>query len=380
MQSGDGSLRSEQGGAPVRQDEISVRKSHEQENLGQTSPNSADAFQSQQYQQHYPTRSSSQSQGSQSESQLEHSEPPPRSSRRTAAQSSPPVNHQARPHQPQRQPQYTSKSTASSSTNSFGDTLSAHSSPFPGGGATSTDTLTFIPTLAVDDRKGDKKSKKDRDDDSSSTTSTRSWKWFKSDDKKKEEAKKAKSKSAGERSQDNARLDVIQTSIDKSASRGRESLVLERDNTESRLQEERKKETNRRSDSKRDRDGSLFSSIFGSKRKEEKEKSTRKIQHLQVPEEPIYKPLEPDIDYHWSRFPLLEERAIYRMAHIKLANPRRPLLSQVLLSNFMYSYLAIVQAMHPQMNVPTSPQQKRREEEARRKQQEEEYRQKDGNG
>jgi hypothetical protein len=39
----------------------------------------------------------------------------------------------------------------------------------------------------------------------------------------------------------------------------------------------------------------------------------------------------------------------------------------------MYSYLAIVQAMHPQMNVPTSPQQKRLEEEARRKRQEQEY-------
>lgn len=39
----------------------------------------------------------------------------------------------------------------------------------------------------------------------------------------------------------------------------------------------------------------------------------------------------------------------------------------------MYSYLAIVQAMHPQMNVPVSPQQKRLEEEARRKRQEEDY-------
>ena len=35
------------------------------------------------------------------------------------------------------------------------------------------------------------------------------------------------------------------------------------------------------------------------------------------------------------------------MAHIKLANPRRALHSQVLLSNFMYSYLAKVQMMHP---------------------------------
>ncbi|KAK3110557.1 hypothetical protein LTR53_015030 [Teratosphaeriaceae sp. CCFEE 6253] len=46
------------------------------------------------------------------------------------------------------------------------------------------------------------------------------------------------------------------------------------------------------------------------------------------------------------------------MAHIKLANPRRALYSQVLLSNFMYSYLAKVQALHPQMQIPASQQQK----------------------
>jgi hypothetical protein len=171
---------------------------------------------------------------------------------------------------------------------------------------------------------------------------------------------------------------VIQTSIEKNASptKGRESLVLDRDNVDTKLSEERRKESNRKSESKKDKDGSIFSSIFGgSKRKEEKEKSSKKAQHLQVPEDPPYKPLVPDVDYNWTRFPLLEERAIYRMAHIKLANPRRSLQSQVLLSNFMYSYLAIVQAMHPSMNVPTSPQQKRLEEEARRKQQEMEYQQ-----
>ncbi|KAL2166615.1 hypothetical protein VTG60DRAFT_2461 [Thermothelomyces hinnuleus] len=59
------------------------------------------------------------------------------------------------------------------------------------------------------------------------------------------------------------------------------------------------------------------------------------------------------------------------MAHIKLANPRRPLHSQVLLSNFMYSYLAKVQAMHPQLQIPTSPQQKRQEEERKRREAEE---------
>lgn len=276
------------------------------------------------------------------------------------------------------QQQHTSRSSYPQS-QSLNDNLAANPSLLPGSGSSRTDSLTFIPTLNQDERKPEKKSKKDRDDDSSSTKSSGSaWKWFKStsDDKekKKEESKKSKTKSLGERVQDNVRLDVIQTSIDKNAPKGRESLVLDRDNVESKLQEERKKESHRKSDSKRDKDGSIFSSIFGgSKKKEEKERNAKKTQHLKVPEEPVYKPLVPDVDYHWTRFPLLEERAIYRMAHIKLANPRRPLLSQVLLSNFMYSYLAIVQAMHPQMNVPISPQQKRLEEEARRKQQEQEY-------
>lgn len=252
-------------------------------------------------------------------------------------------------------------------------------SSLSGGDASRTDNLTFIPTLSQVEKKPEKKSKKDRDEESSSSRSGSAWKWFKGvtddRDKKKEESKKAKTKALVERTQDNVRLDVIQTSIDKNAVKGRESLVLDRDHVDSKLLEERKKESHRKSDSKKDKDGSIFSSIFGgSKKKEEKEKVNKKSQHLQVPEDPPYKPMQPDVDYNWTRFPLLEERAIYRMAHIKLANPRRSLLSQVLLSNFMYSYLAIVQAMHPQMNVPTSPQQKRLEEEARRKQQEQEYR------
>ncbi len=248
----------------------------------------------------------------------------------------------------------------------------------PGGGNTRTDALTFIPTLGPDERKSEKKSKKDKDDDASSFKSSGAWKWLKgvTDDKKKEESKKSKAKALAEKAQDNVRLDVLQTSIDKTAPKGRESLVLDRDSFDSKLQEERKKESVRKSDSKKEKDGNIFTSIFGGgKKKEEKEKerSTKKNSLLHVPDEPVYKPLQPDVDYNWTRFPLLEERAIYRMAHIKLANPRRPLLSQVLLSNFMYSYLAIVQAMHPQMNIPVSPQQKRLEEEARRKQQEQEY-------
>lgn len=279
------------------------------------------------------------------------------------------------------QSQYITKSPNSMHLHTMGDSLASPSSLI-GADASRTDSLTFIPTLSQPEKKPEKKSsKKDKDEDSSSTSSRSgsAWKWFKGvtddRDRKKEEGRKSKTRASAERTQDNVRLDVIQTSIDRSNVKGRESLVLDRDNVDSKLLEERKKESNRKSDSKKEKDGSIFSSIFGgSKKKEEKEKVNKKSQqYLQVPEDVSFKPLTPDVDYNWSRFPLLEERAIYRMAHIKLANPRRSLLSQVLLSNFMYSYLAIVQTMHPQMNVPTSPQQKRLEEEARRKRREEEY-------
>lgn len=45
-----------------------------------------------------------------------------------------------------------------------------------------------------------------------------------------------------------------------------------------------------------------------------------------------------------KRLPIHVERAIYRLSHMKLANPRRPLQHQVLISNFMFWYLSIVDA------------------------------------
>lgn len=335
-----------------------------------------------QYSRSFPERSSSQKNLPQPEPEAEPEsairEPPARSSRRPAASLATHSTHHSVSKASQQYSSISSSSKPIRPAHSLNETLNSSPSPLLGDG-TRTDSLTFIPTLSQEEeRRLDKKSKKDRDEDSLSTSTSRTgsaWKWFKGSaddkDKKKDESKRARMKAAVDRAQDNARLDVLQTSIEKSP-RGRESLVLDRDNMDNKLQEERKKESSRKSDSKKEKDGSIFSSFFGgSKRKEEKERGNKKSQHLQVPEEPLYKPLQPDVDYNWTRFPLLEERAIYRMAHIKLANPRRPLLSQVLLSNFMYSYLAIVQAMHPQMNVPLSPQQKRLEEEARRKQQHE---------
>jgi len=164
-----------------------------------------------------------------------------------------------------------------------------------------------------------------------------------------------------DKSHDNTRLDLLQTTME--GGRGRESLVLDRGDVK--LEEERKKESSRKTsggDAKKEKDSSLFSSFFGGgKKKTDRESVGKKISSRALSPDPPHHLLKPDVDYNWTRFTLLEERAIYRMAHIKLANPRRALYSQVLLSNFMYSYLAKVQQMHPQMQIPQSAAQKQQQ-------------------
>ncbi|KAB5542939.1 hypothetical protein GE09DRAFT_232228 [Coniochaeta sp. 2T2.1] len=324
----------------------------------------------------FPERSSSQKIAQQLYS-AQPEEPPARSNKRPSpqreSQTSPPLS----------QP-LPAKEQSPASNQTLTD-MANHPSPLPGGGATRTDSLTFIPTLSASD---DKKRTKEKDADSESISSTKSsgWKWFKSDDKdkkkkkeqheKEEAARKAKSKSGSNNSSDSARLDVLQSSIDNVVAKGRESLLLDRESIDNKLTEERKKESTRKtSDSKKEKEG-FFGGLFGgSKKKTEKDPSSKKKDSLRaLSPEPPSRPLRPDIDFPWSRFTIIEERAIYRMAHIKLANPRRSLQSQVLLSNFMYSYLAKVQAMHPQIQVPVSPQQKRQEEERKKREAEEQRR------
>lgn len=253
------------------------------------------------------------------------------------------------------------------------DDISSHPSPLPGSGNTRTDALTMVPTY--DEKKADKK-------DGSRKSS---WNWlFDRDDKKsKEDADNSSSKSRGSKISknlaDKARLDVLQNSIDGNVSgRGRESIVLNRDDIK--LDEERKKESKKYSDpvKEKSKEPGLLSAIFGGKKKssdgEVKEKRRKTREHSP---EPAARILKPDIDYNWTRFSILEERAIYRMAHIKLANPRRALYSQVLLSNFMYSYLAKVQMMHPQMQIPASQRaaQRGQQEEQQKKQQQQQQQQ-----
>jgi hypothetical protein len=223
--------------------------------------------------------------------------------------------------------------------------LSSHPSPLPGSsGNNRTDSLTLVPTFEekkVEKKEGGRKS---------------SWKWILgNDEKSKEDAQsessssKSKSGKAAKVTADKARLDLLQNSIDGNvSSRGRESIVLNREDVK--LEEERAKPV------KKEKESGLLSAIFGGKKKtadgEGKEKKRKPERNFSPSPPPRI--LKPDIDYNWTRFSILEERAIYRMAHIKLANPRRALYSQVLLSNFMYSYLAKVQMMHPQIQIPAA--------------------------
>lgn len=236
--------------------------------------------------------------------------------------------------------------TASSSL----DDLSSHPSPLPGSGNTRTDALTIVPTF--DERKAEKKEAPRKS----------SWKWIlgsdDNDKKSKDDQSESSKKSSklSKQSADKARLDVLQNSIDGTVpARGRESIVLNREDIE--LDEERKKEGKKPAQPKKEKEkDGLLSALFGGRKKTSdgdlKEKKRKTDRGLSP--EPAPRILKPDIDYNWTRFSILEERAIYRMAHIKLANPRRALYSQVLLSNFMYSYLAKVQMMHPQIQIPAA--------------------------
>ncbi|KAL8804865.1 MAG: hypothetical protein Q9223_005546 [Gallowayella weberi] len=250
--------------------------------------------------------------------------------------------------------------------------IASHPSPLPGS-STRTDSLSFIPTLSVDEKKADSRKAKDKKEKEATEGSRKSsWSWgamMGSDDKEKErkreeDSKKIKSKVTRpvDKSHDNTRLDVLQTTME--GNRGRESLVLDRGDMK--LEEERKKESSRKTSGgdKKEKDSGLFSSLFGGgKKKSGQEASGKKSFARNISPEPPPRILRPGIDYCWTRFPVAEERAIYRMAHIKLANPRRALHSQVLLSNFMYSYLALVQQSqhgqqtHPRIQIPAQKQQ-----------------------
>ncbi|KAF4630172.1 hypothetical protein G7Y89_g7969 [Cudoniella acicularis] len=228
--------------------------------------------------------------------------------------------------------------------------MAQHPSPLPGGSAR-TDTLTFIPTF--EEKKPEKKSKKEKDEESSGSRKPSwvlAWTFYNLPWK-----------------QPLPEAEKVYYWI----------VIVLRTNCKMRG----KKESSRKSggENKKEKDG-LFSSFFGGgKKKSDRDSGGKKgSSQRALSPDPPHRELKPDIDYNWARFSILEERAIYRMAHIKLANPRRALYSQVLLSNFMYSYLAKVQQMHPQLQIPQSALQKKQEAERRQKEQEQQQQQQEG--
>ncbi|KAI8992531.1 hypothetical protein BDB01DRAFT_832826 [Pilobolus umbonatus] len=94
-----------------------------------------------------------------------------------------------------------------------------------------------------------------------------------------------------------------------------------------------------------------FSSLFSRKSKQNNEtKANITSQHLTTA------PKDFQLNrMYMTRLPLHVERAIYRLSHIKLANPRRPLKEQVLISNLMFWYLSIIATNNPSDNQSIIP-------------------------
>ena len=106
----------------------------------------------------------------------------------------------------------------------------------------------------------------------------------------------------------------------------------------------------------KEKDAGFFGALFGSKKKPE-ESPPIGLAHGQSGREAAVALLgaskssrgnvppaspQPQGVNNYSRYPIHVERAIYRLSHIKLANPRRALYEQVLISNLMFWYLGVI--------------------------------------
>ncbi|KAG1728057.1 uncharacterized protein EDB91DRAFT_868247 [Suillus paluster] len=105
-----------------------------------------------------------------------------------------------------------------------------------------------------------------------------------------------------------------------------------------------------------EKEGGFFGSLFSSKKKADeqasqpnqygsgREAATALLGQSKSSKQyvPSPSPQLPGGQGTYARYPIHVERAIYRLSHIKLANPRRPLYEQVLISNLMFWYLGVI--------------------------------------
>ncbi|KAF8956930.1 hypothetical protein BDZ97DRAFT_1763330 [Flammula alnicola] len=121
----------------------------------------------------------------------------------------------------------------------------------------------------------------------------------------------------------------------------------------------------------KEKESGFFGSLFGKKKQESEYQSSMtggtsgreaaqallgasKSSKSYVP--PTSPGLAPGIGGNpYARYPIHVERAIYRLSHIKLANPRRPLYEQVLISNLMFWYLGVINKAQNPPSSPTAP-------------------------
>lgn len=110
---------------------------------------------------------------------------------------------------------------------------------------------------------------------------------------------------------------------------------------------------------KKEKDTGFFGSLFGSGKKKQEDQESKGLLAGAGPAAAAallgaskssknqIRPPSPNLTNNYSRYPIHVERAVYRLSHIKLANPRRPLYEQVLISNLMFWYLGIINKVTP---------------------------------
>lgn len=125
-------------------------------------------------------------------------------------------------------------------------------------------------------------------------------------------------------------------------------LGLGRDDDKGRKKGRSASSSSAKDDSKESSSSGFLGGLFGRKHREEHDRPPPRTQAPSPPPEPKIPPppptasgvLLPNGRYaNFYRLPIHVERAVYRLSHIKLANPRRPLYEQVLISNLMCTYL-----------------------------------------
>lgn len=113
------------------------------------------------------------------------------------------------------------------------------------------------------------------------------------------------------------------------------------------------KDREREKDSQREKESGFFGSLFGKRKQDEghagpgysgsgRDAAAALLGASKSSKSHPPSPSPQPGPMGYARYPIHVERAIYRLSHIKLANPRRPLYEQVLISNLMFWYLGVI--------------------------------------